>query len=66
MLGALQHPCIVEMYGHRISTKWIPSADGNPERRVLQSAILMEYIEGGSLKVKHLYPVDKFSSLICF
>ena len=54
ILGALKHPCIVEMYGHQISTKWIPSADGNPERRVLRSAILMEYIKGGSLKVNLL------------
>lgn len=51
ILGALQHPCVVEMYGHQISSKWIPSADGNSERRVLQSTILMEYIKGGSLKV---------------
>lgn len=25
--------------------------DGNPERRVMQSAIFMEYVKGGSLKV---------------
>ncbi|XP_062108307.1 uncharacterized protein LOC133819151 [Humulus lupulus] len=50
ILGALQHSCIVEMYGHEISSKWISSADGNSECRVLQSTILMEYIKGGSLK----------------
>ncbi|KAM7279018.1 hypothetical protein ACFE04_006152 [Oxalis oulophora] len=50
ILGGLRHPCIVEMYGHKISCKWVHSADGNPERRILQSAILMEYVEGGSLK----------------
>ncbi|KAA8527650.1 hypothetical protein F0562_034955 [Nyssa sinensis] len=51
ILRALKkHPCIVEIYGHQISSKWAPSLDGNPERRILQSAILMEYIKGGSLK----------------
>ncbi|GAV57544.1 Pkinase domain-containing protein/LRR_4 domain-containing protein/LRR_7 domain-containing protein/EDR1 domain-containing protein [Cephalotus follicularis] len=50
ILGALKHPCIVEMFGHQISSKWISSADGTPERRILQSAILMEYVKGGSLK----------------
>ncbi|POO02074.1 Serine/threonine protein kinase [Trema orientale] len=50
ILGALKHSCIVEMYGHQISSNWIPSADDNPECRVLQSKILMEYIKGGSLK----------------
>lgn len=50
ILGVLQHSCIVEMYGHQISSKWIPSVDGSPECRVLQSAILMEYVKGGSLK----------------
>ena len=51
VLGVLQHSCIVEMYGHQLSSKWIPSEDGNPERRILQSVILMEYVNGGSLKV---------------
>ena len=51
ILGALKHPCIVEMYGHQISSKWVPVGDGESEHRILQSAILMEYIKGGSLKV---------------
>ncbi|XP_027365180.1 uncharacterized protein LOC113872105 [Abrus precatorius] len=50
ILGALKHPCIVEMYGHQISCQWSISADGNPEHHVLKSAIFMEYVEGGSLK----------------
>ncbi|KAH1137742.1 hypothetical protein GYH30_027649 [Glycine max] len=50
ILGALKHPCIVEMYGHQISCQWFVSADGNPKHRVLRSAIFMEYVEGGSLK----------------
>ncbi|XP_022760190.1 uncharacterized protein LOC111306664 isoform X3 [Durio zibethinus] len=50
ILGALKHPCIVDMYGHQISSKWIPIGDGKSECRILQSAILMEYIKGGSLK----------------
>lgn len=54
ILGALKHPCIVEMYGHQISYQWTLSADGNPERRVLRSAIFMEYMEGGSLRVSFL------------
>ncbi|XVF28760.1 hypothetical protein REPUB_Repub15cG0058500 [Reevesia pubescens] len=51
ILGALKHPCIVEMYGHQISSKWVPVGDGKSESRILQSAILMEYIKGGSLKI---------------
>lgn len=51
ILSTLKHSCIIEIYGHQISSKWVPSGDGNSEHRVLQSAILMEYIEGGSLKV---------------
>jgi serine/threonine protein kinase len=51
ILGALRHSCIVEMYGHQISSQWVPSVDGNPECRMLKSAIFLEYIEGGSLKV---------------
>ncbi|KAK7343622.1 hypothetical protein VNO77_12515 [Canavalia gladiata] len=50
ILGALKHPCIVEMYGHQISCQWSISADGKPEHHVLKSAIFMEYVEGGSLK----------------
>ncbi|KAK4258014.1 hypothetical protein QN277_007527 [Acacia crassicarpa] len=50
ILGALKHPCIVEMYGHQISHKWTFSEDGNPEHCVLRSAIYMEYTEGGSLR----------------
>lgn len=53
ILGALKHSCIVEIYGHQISSKWVPSCDGNPDRRILQSAILLEHIKGGSLKVIH-------------
>lgn len=51
ILGALKHSCIVEMYGHRMSCKWVPSVNGSPEHRILKSAIFLEYIEGGSLKV---------------
>ncbi|KAG5219300.1 leucine-rich repeat protein kinase family protein [Salix suchowensis] len=58
ILGALQHSCIVEMYGHQLSSKWVPSEDGNPERRILQSVILMEYVDGGSLK-NYLEEVSK-------
>ncbi|XP_009118659.3 uncharacterized protein LOC103843663 [Brassica rapa] len=67
ILGALKHDCIVELYGHELSSKWIASEDGNEHRRVLQSAILMEYIKGGSLKGhieklseagKHHVPMD--------
>ncbi|PIA31625.1 hypothetical protein AQUCO_04900137v1 [Aquilegia coerulea] len=51
MLGALKnHPCIVEMYGHQIFSKWVSPVDGSKDHRVLQSAIWMEYFEGGSLK----------------
>lgn len=45
-----KHSCIVEIYGHQISSKWVQSLDGDSEQRILQSAILMEYIKGGSLK----------------
>lgn len=51
LLGALKHSCIVQIYGHQISSKWIPSSDGNQEHRLLESAILMELVKGGSLKV---------------
>ncbi|KAJ9182180.1 hypothetical protein P3X46_006203 [Hevea brasiliensis] len=50
VLGALQHPCIVELYGHQISSKWVHSEDGKPECQMLLSVILMEYVKGGSLK----------------
>jgi serine/threonine protein kinase len=52
ILGAFKHPCIVEIYGHQISCIWTISADGNPKHRVLRSAIFMEYVKGGSLKVR--------------
>ncbi|KAJ4914841.1 Leucine-rich repeat protein kinase family protein [Raphanus sativus] len=67
ILGELKHDCIVELYGHEISSKWITSENGNEHRRILQSSILMEYIEGGSLKGhieklseegKHHVPMD--------
>ncbi|KAI3459430.1 hypothetical protein Pfo_016093 [Paulownia fortunei] len=50
MLSVLKHSCIVEFYGHQISSKWSVTADGNSGCRTIQSAILMEYIKGGSLK----------------
>ncbi|KAJ4832431.1 hypothetical protein Tsubulata_028487 [Turnera subulata] len=50
LLGSLRHSCIVEMYGHQLSSQWLPSEDGNQEGRVLRSVILMEYVKGGSLK----------------
>ncbi|XP_039040154.1 uncharacterized protein LOC120178362 isoform X2 [Hibiscus syriacus] len=74
ILGSLKHTCIVEMYGHQISSKWISVGDGEPERRILQSAVLMEYIKGGSLKAhieklakageKHV-PVDFALCIAC-
>ncbi|RXH70633.1 hypothetical protein DVH24_013379 [Malus domestica] len=50
ILGALKHPCIVEMYGHQISSEWVPPGDGSREHRILQSIIWMEDIKGGSLQ----------------
>ncbi|KAK9070961.1 hypothetical protein SSX86_009529 [Deinandra increscens subsp. villosa] len=50
LLSVLKHPCIVKLLGHQISTKWLPSPDGTPQNRILQSAIFMEHIKGGSLK----------------
>ncbi|MCL7044566.1 hypothetical protein MKW94_010538 [Papaver nudicaule] len=51
MLGALKkHPCIVDIYGHQIWSEWVQLADGNEKQRLLKSAIVMEYFEGGSLK----------------
>ncbi|KAH6821620.1 Leucine-rich repeat protein kinase family protein [Perilla frutescens var. hirtella] len=58
MLSVLKHSCIVELYGHQISSKWSMTADGNCGGRTLQSAILMEDIKGGSLKSY----VEKLSS----
>jgi serine/threonine protein kinase len=52
MLGAVRkHRSIVDIYGHQFSSKWIQD-DGGKEYRMLQSVILMEYVNGGSLKVK--------------
>lgn len=52
MLGALRkHSCIVEVYGHQLSSKWAPPVEGIKENRLLQSIIVMEYIKGGSVKV---------------
>lgn len=51
MLSVLKHSCIVELYGHQISSKWSLTADENSGGRSLQSAILMEYMKGGSLRV---------------
>lgn len=45
-----KHPCIVEIYGHKISSKWAQSSDGERPHRIMQSAILLEYVKGGSLK----------------
>uniref|UniRef100_A0A7C8ZJJ6 Protein kinase domain-containing protein n=2 Tax=Opuntia streptacantha TaxID=393608 RepID=A0A7C8ZJJ6_OPUST len=51
ILGVLkEHPCIVQIYGHKISSKWIAASEEKPEHRLLCSAILMEYVRGGSLK----------------
>ncbi|PKA48812.1 Mitogen-activated protein kinase kinase kinase YODA [Apostasia shenzhenica] len=51
ILGALRgHDCIVEMYGHQFSSKWVSAADGSKENRTLQFIIVMEYVKGGSLK----------------
>ncbi|XP_062214624.1 uncharacterized protein LOC133915471 [Phragmites australis] len=50
MLGALRkHRSIVDTYGHQLSSKWV-QVDGDKEYRILQSVILMEYVNGGSLK----------------
>ncbi|KVH93555.1 Armadillo repeat-containing protein 3 and Serine/threonine-protein kinase CTR1 [Cynara cardunculus var. scolymus] len=51
LLSVLKHPCIVKILGHQISTKWLPSQDGIPKHRILQSAIFMEHVKGGSLKL---------------
>ena len=53
ILGALRHhKSIVKIYGHHFSSTWVPSSEGNKEYQVFQSAIIMEYIKGGSLKVE--------------
>ncbi|CAI9118369.1 OLC1v1019931C2 [Oldenlandia corymbosa var. corymbosa] len=51
MLSSLTHPCIVKYYGHQVSSKWVSSSNGNSDVRILQSALFMEYIKGGSLKL---------------
>ncbi|XP_071714916.1 uncharacterized protein [Rutidosis leptorrhynchoides] len=50
LLSVFKHPCIVKNLGHQISTKWVPSQNGTPDHRILQSAIYMEHVKGGSLK----------------
>ncbi|KAJ8497928.1 hypothetical protein OPV22_008480 [Ensete ventricosum] len=51
ILNALRnHSCIVEIYGHQLSRKWVPATDRNKEYRLLQSMIIMEYVNGGSLQ----------------
>ncbi|URD74714.1 STYKc [Musa troglodytarum] len=51
ILNALRnHSCIVEIYGHQLSRKWLPATDGKKEYRLLRSMIIMEYVNGGSLK----------------
>ncbi|XP_072991670.1 uncharacterized protein [Typha latifolia] len=51
LLGALRrHRCIVDIYGHQLSSKWVLPADGSKEYRLFQSLIVMEYVKGGSLK----------------
>ncbi|KAL0548209.1 hypothetical protein IC582_012657 [Cucumis melo] len=61
ILGALKHSCIVQMYGHQISSEWIPSENGKPKRRLLRSAIFLEHVKGGSLKgyMDKLYKAGK-------
>ncbi|KAH9298102.1 hypothetical protein KI387_029784, partial [Taxus chinensis] len=52
ILGALKkHPCIIDLYGHQISSSWVSLSDGMGESQVLQSIIAMEYVKGGSLEV---------------
>ncbi|KAL1543309.1 hypothetical protein AAHA92_20301 [Salvia divinorum] len=58
ILSVLKHSCIVELYGHQISSNWSMTADGNCRGRTLKSAILMENIKGGSLRSY----VEKLSS----
>lgn len=53
ILGALRnHKHIVHIYGHQLSCKWLPAEDGNKDHRLLQSMIIMEHVNGGSLKVE--------------
>ncbi|KAM0929646.1 hypothetical protein ACQ4PT_001660 [Festuca glaucescens] len=50
MLNALRkHRSIVDIYGHQFSSKWAQD-DSDKEYRIMQSVILMEYVNGGSLK----------------
>ncbi|GLJ44197.1 hypothetical protein SUGI_0922540 [Cryptomeria japonica] len=52
ILGALKnHPCIIELYGHQLSSSWVSLSDGMGESQVVQSLIAMEYVKGGSLEV---------------
>lgn len=51
MLSALrEHPCIVKLYGHQLSSSWVSSSDGTGESQVLQFIIAMEYVKGGCLE----------------
>lgn len=51
MLSALrEHPCIVQLYGHKLSSSWVSSSDGTGESQVLQFIIAMEYVKGGCLE----------------
>ncbi|KAB1222163.1 Kinase and exchange factor for Rac B [Morella rubra] len=61
ILGSLKHPCIVEFYGHQISSKWVPSEEGKPENsNIIQSAILMEDVASAlaELHSKHIIHRD--------
>lgn len=51
MLSALRkHPCIVQLYGHQLSSSWVSSSDGTGDSQVLQFIIAMEYVKGGCLE----------------
>ncbi|KAL4588413.1 hypothetical protein LXL04_001301 [Taraxacum kok-saghyz] len=50
LLTVFNNPCIVKILGHQISTKWLPSQNTMQDDCVLQSAIFMEHVKGGSLK----------------
>lgn len=64
MLGALRkHRSIVDIYGHQLSSKWV-QVDGDKEYRILQSIILMEYVNGGSLKVKSFIMFITFCCIV--
>lgn len=49
------HKHIVNIYGHQLSCKWLRSLDGKEGDKLLQSRIIMEYVNGGSLKVDQLF-----------